>query len=212
MIEMIDAQVGEIIDSLKRYGIDQNTLVFISGDNGGQYYFPKDLVTKQKNWPRGFFAPNDDPNSDSYFRGEKGNYYEGGLRIPMIAWWPGKIMPTQVNDFLWYFADMMPTMAEVAGVTPPVNIDGLSILPTLIGEAAAGHAQEQHEYLFWGDKSGNTEAVRMRNWKLMIKSSGKVIELYNLDNDISETTNLAKTFPDTVTKMKAFAVDARKPY
>ena len=83
------------------------------------------------------------------FRGKKGNLYEGGLRIPALAYWPGKIKPGQVSDHLWYFPDVMPTIAELTGATPPNDIDGLSFVPELLGADAAGRKQPRHKYLYW---------------------------------------------------------------
>jgi len=113
MVKMIDRQVGEILALLKELGIDENTIVFVSGDNGGQPYFlngdPSKPRPKEPPYPHGFFGPNLNPQTGVRFRGGKGNLYEGGLRIPMIVRWPGKIKPGRVSDHLWYFPDVMPT-------------------------------------------------------------------------------------------------------
>ena len=189
MVEMLDAQMGKIMEMLKEYGIDDNTLVFFAGDNGGAYYFHTDKATGKKNWPRGFFAPNDDPKSDSYFRGQKTDVYEGGLRIPMVVRWPGVIKPNRVSDFLWYFPDVMTTLADLADVKPPSGMDGISILPELMGEELAGAKQVEHEYLYW--RYNGNEAVRMGDWKLVLPKGGST-ELYDLNKDISETTKCSR--------------------
>ena len=100
-------------------------------------------------------ARNVDPKTGVVFRGKKGNLYEGGLRIPLLVRWPGKIQPGRVSDLLWYFPDVLPTLAELAGVPPPKDIDGISIVPELLGEAAAGRKQAQHEFLYLGTGAGD---------------------------------------------------------
>jgi arylsulfatase A-like enzyme len=185
---MVDRQIGEIFDLLKWLDIDDNTIVFVCGDNGGARYFDH------------FF------DSNGPFRGRKGNLYEGGLRIPMIVRWPGKIKAGVVSDLLWYFPDVMPTLAELARLEPPDNIDGISIIPTLLGERAAGRRQKNHQYLYW-EYRGQT-AVRMDNWKAVSPGKNKPFELYNLKKDISEQNNIADEHPDILAKMKVFARQA----
>src|SRR5690606_31303282 len=163
--------------------LEQNTLVVFCGDNGGNGYFA------DKDHPRGFHGANVHPETGVEFRGKKGNLYEGGLRIPMIARWPGKIEPGRVSDLLWYFPDVLPTRAELAGVQPPSEIDGLSILPELLGEKAVGRPQPKHEYLYW-ELNGQT-AVRMGDWKAVRPGKNRKWELYNLSRDVSEEHNLA---------------------
>ena len=109
MVEMVDRQIGEIMALLKELKIDDNTIVILCGDNGGQPYF------KNKKHPHGVLAPNLNPRTGERFRGGKGNFYEGGCRIPFIAHWPGKIKAGSVSDHLGYFPDVMPTLAELAG-------------------------------------------------------------------------------------------------
>ena len=96
MVSMVDYNVGQVLDLLKELGLEENTIVFFSGDNGGQDRF------RSKEHPRGFFGPNKDPRTGVEFRGGKGNLYEGGLRIPSIARWPGRIEPGQVSDLVFY--------------------------------------------------------------------------------------------------------------
>ncbi len=208
MVEMFDAHIGEIIDSLKHWGVEQNTMVLITGDNGAHARFPSNKSGEQKSWPGGFFRPNHDPKSNDFFRGRKGELTEGGLRVPTITWWPGKIKPGQVSDMLCYFPDYLPTFAEIAGITPPEKIDGISILPTLIGEQAAGRPQKQHEYLFW--LNGTEQAVRMGNWKLIISGNNSA-SLYDLSKDISESNNVAGANSGIVSKMRAYAKEANEP-
>ena len=131
MVSLVDRQVGEVLALLKELGIEDNTLVFFSGDNGGADYFTS------ADHPRGIHSANKHPETGVEFRGKKGNLYEGGLRVPFLARWPGKIAPGRTTDHLSYFPDLLPTIAEVTGAKAPSDIDGISILPTLIGEAAA---------------------------------------------------------------------------
>jgi len=203
MVTMIDNEVGEILAMLKQFGLADNTIVFFCGDNGGADYF------RDTDHPRGFHGANVDPKTGKQFRGRKGNLYEGGLRIPMIAYWPGKIKPGRVSDFLWYFPDFLPTAAELAGTKPPKDIDGISIVPELLGEQAAGRKQGEHEYLYW--ELGRQVAVRMKHWKAIRPSPTAPWELYDLRTDIEEKTSLANTQKDVLAKMIAFATAAHTP-
>ena len=121
----------------------------------------------------------------------------------MIVRWPGRIKPGVVSDHLWYFPDVMPTLTELAGVEPPENIDGISIVPTLLGEDAAGRKQEMHEFLYWEHQQ--QVAVRMGNYKAIMPAKNKPFELYDLDKDIGEQNNIADQHPDIMEKMKAYA-------
>ncbi len=203
MVSMVDRQVGEVLDLLRELDLEQNTLVLFCGDNGGNDYFRDDQH------PRGFHGANVNPRTGVEFRGKKGNLYEGGLRIPMIARWPGKIEPGRVSDRLWYFPDVLPTVAELAGATPPKDSDGVSIVPELLGEKAAGRKQPEHQYLYW-ELNGQT-AVRMQNWKAIQPGKNRAWELYDLSQDISERHDLAQAKPDVLAKLKSFAQQAHTP-
>jgi len=203
MVGMVDRQVGELIALLKELGLDERTIIFLSGDNGGADYF------RDADHPRGFHGANVDPRTGVEFRGHKGNLYEGGLRIPMIVRWPGQIEPGRTSDLLWYFPDVMPTLAELTGTKPPKDIDGISVLPELIGAAAAGHPQEQHEYLYW--EYANQQAVRMGNWKAVRPKPDRPWELYDLSSDISEAHDVAAEHPEIVAKLAALAEEAHEP-
>jgi arylsulfatase A-like enzyme len=189
MVKMVDRQIGEILALLKELEIDDDTIVFVCGDNGGRRYFDN------------FFEPNRD------FRGEKGDLYEGALRIPMIVRWPGRIKPGVVSDHLWYFPDVMPTLAELAGVKPPENIDGISIVPTLLGEDVAGRKQQEHKFLYWEHRE--QIAVRMGNYKAVRPGKNKQFELYDLSRDIGEQNNIAGEHPNILAKMKSYAEQSR---
>lgn len=202
MVNMVDRNVGELLALLKELDLDQKTILFFSGDNGGNDYFASD------DHPRGFHAPNVNPVTGVEFRGHKGNLYEGGLRVPMIVRWPGKIQPGRVSDLLWYFPDVMPTIAELTGTKAPDDIDGISIVPELIGEEAAGHPQAEHKYLYW--ELGRQRAVRMKHWKAVQPRPDAPWELYDLSTDISETHDIAAEHPDVLQQMKAFAEEAHE--
>jgi len=203
MVHMLDRQVGEVMDLLKDLGVAENTIVFFCGDNGGNDYF------RDKDHPRGFFGPNVDPKTRKAFRGHKGNLYEGGLRVAMIAHWPGRIKPGRVSDHLWYFPDVLPTLAELAGAEAPKDVDGVSVVPELLGEAAAGRKQEQHEYLYW--EYGRQVAVRMGHWKAIRPQPNAEWELYDLRKDIEEKHNAAGANAAVLAKMTAYAEQAHEP-
>jgi arylsulfatase A-like enzyme len=203
MVSMVDRQVGEVLDLLKDLGLEENTLVFFSGDNGGADYF------SNKEHPRGIHGANVNPQTGVEYRGKKGNLYEGGLRIPMIARWPGRIAPGQVSDLLWYFPDVLPTVTELAGVTMPDDIDGLSIVPELLGESAAGRPQPTHDYLYW--ELGGQTAIRMGEIKAIHPGNKRGWELYDLAADPSEQHDLAADRPELLAKLTAAAEAANTP-
>ena len=190
MITLLDKYVGRIFETLKEAGLDENTLVIFTSDNG----------------PSGgadisFF------NSSGEFRGAKGGLYEGGIRVPFIARWPGKIRPGSTSSTMAALWDMMPTFGEAAGIRQHPTTDGISILPTLLGE---NQNQEEREYLYWEihRPMKGMQAVRFGDWKACRKglheNPDAPIELYNLKEDISESNDLADQHPDLVEKAKAF--------
>ena len=203
MVGMVDRQVGQVLDLLKELKLDENTIVFFCGDNGGNNYF------QTPDHPRGLHSANKHPKTGVEFRGGKGNLYEGGLRIPMAIRWPGKIKPGRVSDHLWYFPDVMPTLAEITGTKAVKDTDGLSIVPELIGAKAAGRKQIDHKYLYW--ELGSQTAVRMGHWKAIRPRSNAPWELYDLKKDISEEHNVASDNPKIFEQMKALAAEAHEP-
>ncbi len=203
MVTMVDNNVRQVLDLLQELDLEDNTIVFFTGDNGGQDRFRSD------GRPRGFFGPNVDPKTGVEFRGGKGNLFEGGLRIPFIVRWPDKIKPGRVSDLAFYQPDVLPTLAELAGAKPPADIDGLSILPEIIGPEAAGREQPQHEFLYW--EYGSQVAVRMDHWKAIQPKKNGPWELYDLTTDVSETTNIANDQPDVLARMKKFAEQSHTP-
>jgi arylsulfatase A-like enzyme len=203
MVTMVDRQVGGVLDLLRELKLDKNTLVFFCGDNGGNDYFG------DVDHPRGFHGANVHPKTGVEFRGKKGNLYEGGLRIPMIARWPERIEPGRVSDHLSYFPDILPTVVELAGAKSPDDVDGISMVPELLGAKAAGREQAQHKYLYW--EIGGQTAVRMESWKAIQPSQKAKWELYDLTKDISEKMNLAKVQPEVLAQLQAFAKEAHEP-
>ncbi len=198
MDSMIDRQVGEIITLLKQLDLDSRTILFFCSDNGAAKRF--DGVH----------------NSCGSMKGFKRSMQEGGIRTPMVVRWPGKIRAGAVSDLAWYFPDVMPTLAELAGAAKhvPKGIDGISVVPTLLGQAAAGRKQKAHEYLFW--QHGGARAARMGKWKAIQKSGGKKpqaasLQLYDLSNDIAEANNLAADHPDVAKRMAAILQEAYAP-
>ncbi len=184
MVTMLDRQVGEVLSLLKELGLEDNTIVFFSGDNGGADYF------KSPRHPRGVHSANKHPKTGVEYRGTKRTLYEGGLRIPFVARWPGKIKPGTVSEHMGYFPDILPTVAELTGATPPDDIDGISLFPELLGAAAAGREQPRHEFLYW-EIMGQT-AIRQGKWRAVRPKQEADWELYDVENDPSEAHSIAE--------------------
>ena len=196
MITRMDRDVGRILDHLKAAGIDETTLVIFTSDNG-----PHNEAGHQL----GRFNPS------GPLRGTKRALYEGGIRVPTIAWWPGTVKPGTTTDHLGYFGDWMATAAELAGATLPENIDSISFVPTLKG---VPQQQKNHEYLYWEFyEQGSRQAVRFGDWKAIRQPmfSG-TIELYDLKNDVGETKNVAGQKPDLVDAAARMMDEAHTPH
>jgi arylsulfatase A-like enzyme len=195
MITRMDGDIAHIMKRLRELGIDDNTIVFFSSDNGPHKEGGQDPT---------FFK------SGGPLRGIKRDMYEGGIRVPMIVRWPGHVKSGAVSDQVWGFWDFLPTAAELAGAKAPPKIDGLSMAPTLIGEKAVGHSQQDHKFLYWEfHEGGFKQAVRMGNWKAVRLAPDKPLQLYNLKDDIGETHNVAAEHPDVVAKIEAYLKGAR---
>ncbi|MDT8402047.1 MAG: sulfatase-like hydrolase/transferase, partial [Bacteroidales bacterium] len=200
MISYLDNQVGLLIQQLKDLKLYDNTLIIFTSDNGPSYT-----------------GGTDSPwfNSAGPFSEEagrvKGRVYEGGIRVPMIASWPGMIKGGSATDHVSAFWDIMPTLAEIAGTRSPENIDGLSFLPILLGK----NDQQKHDYLYWEFPAyEGQQAVRMGKWKAVRKNifNGNMeIELYNLETDPAESENLAADFPEIITRMDSIMEAAHVP-
>jgi len=200
MVSMLDRHVGELVDLVDDLGIREDTLIFFCGDNGGNDYF------RTADARRGFHGANVDPLTGVEFRGKKGTLYEGGLRIPMIANWPNQVKAGAVSDHLWYFGDVLPTVAQAARVAPPDDIDGISVLPALLGR---DRHQRHHEYLYW--ELGQKRAVRRGPWKAVKPGKGKAWQLYRLDSDVSESMDLSSAHPGVLEELLALAEAAHEP-
>lgn len=199
MVSMVDRQVGEIVDLLQELKLAENTIVFFSGDNGGNDYF------KSSEHPRGLHAANVHPETGDEFRGTKGTLYEGGLRIPALAYWPGRIEGGRVSDHLWYFPDILPTLADITGSKAPRDIDGISFWPELQGKYSH-RKQAQHDYLYW--EIGSQRAMRIKHMKAIQPGAKRDWELYDLSADISESVNLAEQQVELLEAMKVLADSA----
>lgn len=196
MVELLDRQVGEIVKKLEELGIAENTLIVFTSDNGPH---------------REGGADPDYFNSNGAFRGYKRDLYEGGIRVPMLAYWPGAIKAGR-TDHISAFWDFLPTFAELIGEEIAEPVDGISLLPTLLGK----DGQEEHEYLYWEFvEQGGKQAVRKGKWKgirLDVKDEAETyMELYNLETDPGEQNNVAEDFPAQVEEMKAFMDAAHVP-
>lgn len=183
MISYLDTQVGTIMKKLKELGLDQNTLVIFTSDNGPHNEGGADAD---------FF------NSNGPLRGVKRDMYEGGIRVPFIARWPGKIKPGTRTDHAAAFWDMIPTFCDIAGIKKPATTDGISFLPTLINKP-----QQKHDYFYWEFyEQGGKQAVRLDNWKciwLNVNEPSKMqIELFDLSKDPGEQNNIAAQHKDIV--------------
>ena len=190
MISYLDENVGILVQQLKDLGIYENTLIIFTSDNGST-----DGGGRDSQWF----------NSGGPFRWEKGynkgSLYEGGIRAPMIASWPCKIKPGSVSDLISAFWDVLPTCCDIAGIKAPDNTDGISFLPELTGKK-----QKKHDFLYWEFPSGGgQQAVITGNFKALRKNlniGSTEFELYNLKEDIKETTNIAALHPEILQKVE----------
>lgn len=196
MVSRLDAQVGEVLDLIKELGIDDNTLVIFTSDNGPHQEGGADPD---------FF------NSNGPFKGYKRDLYEGGIRVPMIARWPGKIAEGSESQHPSVFYDMMPTMADLTQSTLNGPVDGQSFLPILLGNVQ----QKTHDYLYWEfHEKGGRQALRRGDWKLVrynVLTENFTTELYNLSDDIAEEHNVADEYPRKVKELLSLMKNARTP-
>lgn len=215
MITRLDTQVGEIIDVLRERGMLDNTLVIFTSDNGPHEeggadpaFFSRRGISSNKEADILSDEATDALKRDGVLRGLKRSTYEGGIRIPFIALWPGHIAPGTTCDMPIAFYDLMPTFCEIAGienyieryrnddVSRPDHFDGVSFAPTLLGNYKL---QERHPYLYWELAESDVMAVRKGDWKLVVKKGQT--ELYNLATDIHEDDNLKEQHPDIVKEL-----------
>ena len=197
MITFLDTQIGRLMHLLEELGVADNTLIIFTSDNG-----PTHLKT-QVDYE--FF------NSAGGLSGLKGSVLEGGIRVPMIAHWPGHIEAGSTNDHIGAHYDIINTLCDAVGVVAPAASDGISILPTLLGNI---DAQREHDYLFWDFAGyGGQLAVRMGNWKAvkrnMHNDPDAPLQLYNLEVDPTESTDVAGDHPDIAARLEAIMREAR---
>ena len=195
MITHMDRDIGRLMQMLKDLKIDKNTIVMFTSDNGPH--------AEGGNDPDFF-------NSNGPLRGIKRALYEGGIRVPMIARWPGHIEAGSTSDHIGYFGDLMATASEISGAELPEGRDSISFLPTLLGDA---DKQQNHDYLYWEFyEQGGRRAVRIGDWKGIIQPWDSVkVELYNLAADLEESKNVAAEHPEVVARVKAAIKDAHTP-
>jgi arylsulfatase A-like enzyme len=195
MITYLDAQVGKVLARLTELGLDNNTIVFFTSDNGPHREGGADPE---------FF------HSAGPLRGFKRALYEGGIRVPMIVRWPGKISPDTTSSQVWAFWDVLPTLAELAGAASSRGLDGISMVPELLGEKAAGRPQPEHPPLYWEfHEGGFGQAARFGQWKAVRPTKGGALELYDLSTDVGERHDLAAEHPEIVARAKALLASAR---
>ncbi len=195
MVTRLDQAVGDVFAQLKKLKLDERTLVMFSSDNG----------------PHKEGGPNYDPvffTASGPLRGIKRNLTDGGIRVPFIARWPGRIKAATTSAHVGYFGDLMATWAEVGGATPPPRIDSISLVPTLLGRGA----QPDHEYLYWEFyEQGVSQALLLDGrWKaIRLKKLNAPIEIYDVTKDIGEKVDLAGRHPEVVARAAALMKSAR---
>jgi arylsulfatase A-like enzyme len=194
MIGLMDEYVGKMLDKLKELGLDSNTLVIFTSDNGPHNESNHNLDRFRPSGP---------------FRGIKRSLTDGGIRVPMIAWWPGKIKSDSVCEHVAYFGDWMATAAELSGAALPPNRDSISFLPSLFGQS---DKQESHEFLYWEFHEGGFKqaALYLGRWKgIRSKSPTEKIVLYDLQNDIGETNDVSAKQPEIASRIDRYLSQAR---
>lgn len=187
MITRLDRDIGKLFQLLKDLNIDNQTLVFFCSDNGAA-----------QRWEGRF-------DSSGKLRGRKRDLYEGGIRTPMIVRWPGRVTAGETNEFPWYFADVLPTLADLADADLPQGLDGISVLPSILGET-----QSRDRFLYWEFfENGFQQAVRWKDWKAVRLAPGAPLELYDLSQDEAESNNIAAKHPEIEAKLETYIQSAR---
>ena len=198
MITRMDRDIGRLLDRLKDLGLDEKTLVIFTSDNGPH---------KEGGADPTFFK------SSGPLRGYKRALYEGGIRVPMIARWPGHIEAGAQSDHISAFWDFLPTCCDLVGIETPAGLDGISMLPTFLGRSAD---QRRHPYLYWEfHEQGKRQAIRWGRWKA-VRNNVRAqpdgpLELYDLQEDISEQTDVSAGHPEIVLKIEGLLAGARVP-
>jgi arylsulfatase A-like enzyme len=191
MITRMDRDIGRLFDKLRELGLDDDTIVFFSSDNG----------------------PHQEGGGDPFFfrsagplRGFKRSLHDGGVRVPMMVRWPGKVPAGKQSDLVWAFWDFLATACDLAGLAAPAGLDGVSVAPTLLAEGP----QKQHDFLYWEfHERGFQQGARMGDWKAVRAKQGECLELYDLGKDIGEKDNIAAQHPDIVERLERYLAGAR---
>lgn len=192
MITRLDSYVGRVLDTLRARGLDRDTIVLFTSDNG---------VHKEGGTDPNFFQ------SSGPLRGIKRSMHDGGIRVPMVAWGPGRVPAGVVSDQVWAFWDFLPTAAELAGAQALAGLDGVSVAAALTGAAKVDHPP-----LYWEfHEGGYFRAARMGDWKAVSLSPDEPTQLYKFPEDIGEANNIAADHPDIVAQVDAFMASARTP-
>ena len=185
MITRVDTEIGKLLQLLESLDIEENTLIMFASDNGNT-----NGNAREREVPTRLFFNNESPRA-----GRKGDILDGAFHVPAIARWPAKIKPGQTSEHIWAMWDFLPTVAEIIGVEPPENGDGISILPTLLGKAGD---QQEHDFLYWEFK--REQAVRMGRW-YGYKSTDGILELYDLVRNPEQNKDLSAEFPEIASKI-----------
>ena len=192
MISRMDADIGRLLAKIRELGLDEQTVVFFTSDNGPHREGGNDPHFNDSNGP---------------LRGIKRDLYEGGIRVPLIARWPGKIEAGRTTGHVSAFWDFLPTLAGIAGAETPAGLDGISMEPTLFSQ----DGQQRHERLYWEFHEGRSskQAVRLGKWKGVRLSPEGPLELYDLAADIGETVDVAADRPEIVAAIESYLAEAR---
>lgn len=196
MITRMDSYVGRMMKHLEQLGLAQNTLVVFTSDNGPHNESKHDLARFNPSGP---------------YTGIKRSLTDGGIRVPFIVWWPGKVKPGGESAHVGYFPDWLPTAVELAGAPAPEKTDGLSLVPVLIGKA---EAQPKHEFLYWEFHEGGFKqaALYQGRWKgIRMGGPDSPVQLFDQQNDVAEKTNVAAEHPQIAETISAYLKTARTP-
>jgi arylsulfatase A-like enzyme len=195
MITYMDRDIGRILQKLKDLNLDKNTVVIFSSDNGPHKEGGSDPSFHDCNGP---------------LRGIKRDLYEGGIRVPLIVRWPNYVKPGQISDHICAHWDLLPTIAEIAGIEAQPRTDGISIRAELGRGIRGANYQFKHDFLYWEfHERGFQQAARMGKWKGVLLNYGGKLELYDLDNDVGEEHNVADKHPEIVARIEAYLKTAR---
>lgn len=194
MVSRFDRDVGRIVSLVQELGLSENTVVIFTSDNGP--------ITAGGADPD--FFQNAGP-----LRGLKFSLYEGGIRVPMIVNWKGRVAEGRTSDAVWGFDDLMVTLCDLAGTASPVGVDGVSVLPEILGRA--GGKTRRYRYWETPTNAGLVQAVRMDHWKGVRTEPDATVELYDLATDIGERVNVAEKYPDVAATIERFMSEAHVP-